>query len=174
MITPDDIRRLARGADISEEQAACALVGKAHDPQTQFAWSLLARRAITFPQNLAPEQRAAIVREKFADANLDRARPPAELERAVFGYIDDIVPPAGSFKAKAFEILCHPAITVEMVERMRAAHRRMMASIERFASPDPVLGCSPFAAVIGSVEADPETLAYVKGLFANDELKDTP
>lgn len=54
--------------------------------------------------------------------------PNREIQERVFGYYTEELPPEGSLKAKAYELLCHAS--ERHIEMMAQTFRRMNRTIE--------------------------------------------
>lgn len=57
--------------------------------------------------------------------------PSREIQERVFGYYTEEVPPAGSFKAKVYELLANPLISSKQIEELAQANKRMDSAIEQ-------------------------------------------
>ena len=56
--------------------------------------------------------------------------PNREIQERVFGYYTEELPPEGSIKAKAYELLAHPQVTDEQIEILAQTWKRMDTTIE--------------------------------------------
>lgn len=56
--------------------------------------------------------------------------PSREIQEKVFGHYSEEIPPEGSIKAKAYEILADPRVTDEMIEGLKQTFQKINNTIQ--------------------------------------------